>query len=515
MKPLQAGGTPAVPAADRTVGDQASPVVVALVLLAALGATIARLAADSPLSASEALVVNQAKLPLGELGRALRSGGPPPAFHAALHGWMSVFGSGDRAVRLLPALLASAALPLVHLAGRRLLGGRVGLLAAVVMALSPYLAGAGAWVGPAPLVVVFVTTGCLLVPAALERPTVPLLIGVAALTAGLLWTHGSAILLVVAVAVPLVIRGIASPPARRSSLRVLAAMALGCAAFGAWVPTLVHQVRAGTPWGTTLRPATVLVTSLVEFSGGLGALLLVVLLLVPLGAFGRTLDERRIELDLRIRGRSGALFGLLVATLGLVAIADLVSRTTFVAGDAALYFPFLVLLVALGLDRFSGAAARSAVLSVFAAAALVGLVDVWNVGPTQAAEVAHAVDERSADGVVLVCPEALGPAVARALGGRAEVLGWPDLTAPDLVDWADHAGRARRADPSAVAAEVVRRAGARPVFLAMGSETPGTGRACGTLLDALRGLRSGPQLVRAEPRSFREPIDLFVFEPRP
>ena len=53
----------------------------------------------SPLWLDEALSVNIAKLPIGQIPAALRHDGHPPLYYVLLHVWMSVLGSGDVAVR--------------------------------------------------------------------------------------------------------------------------------------------------------------------------------------------------------------------------------------------------------------------------------------------------------------------------------------------------------------------------------------------------------------------------------
>src|ERR687897_1255598 len=93
----------------------------------------------SPLWLDEALSVNIAKLPVGDMFEALRHDGHPPFYYLVLHAWMSVFGEGDGAVRALSGILAVAALPLTWIAGRRIAGPSGARWALAVAALSPYL----------------------------------------------------------------------------------------------------------------------------------------------------------------------------------------------------------------------------------------------------------------------------------------------------------------------------------------------------------------------------------------
>ena len=53
----------------------------------------------------EALSVNIARLPLGDLHDALKHDGAPPLYYVLLHVWTGVFGTGDVAVRSLSGVV--------------------------------------------------------------------------------------------------------------------------------------------------------------------------------------------------------------------------------------------------------------------------------------------------------------------------------------------------------------------------------------------------------------------------
>ena len=99
----------------------------AVVVLVAVG-VVPRFVQRSPLWLDEALSVNIASLPVGDLLEALRHDGHPPLYYLLLHVWMEVFGEGDVAVRALSGVISVATLPLAWVAGRRLAGpsGRAG-----------------------------------------------------------------------------------------------------------------------------------------------------------------------------------------------------------------------------------------------------------------------------------------------------------------------------------------------------------------------------------------------------
>jgi mannosyltransferase len=61
----------------------------------------------------------------------------PPLYYVLLHFWMAL-GDGAATVRALSALLGTLTIPVVYLLGRRLADGKVGLLAALILAVSPF-----------------------------------------------------------------------------------------------------------------------------------------------------------------------------------------------------------------------------------------------------------------------------------------------------------------------------------------------------------------------------------------
>lgn len=62
----------------------------------------------------------------------------PPLYYALLHGWTAILGDGEAMARSLSTFFGVLTLPLMYLIGRRLAGPRVGLLSALLLALSPF-----------------------------------------------------------------------------------------------------------------------------------------------------------------------------------------------------------------------------------------------------------------------------------------------------------------------------------------------------------------------------------------
>lgn len=86
----------------------------------------------------EAFSIWMASHPLPELiDWLVRIDQHPPLYYVLLRGWITLFGEGQAAVRLLSALGSTLALPFFYGAIRRLFDARVGWLAALLLALSP------------------------------------------------------------------------------------------------------------------------------------------------------------------------------------------------------------------------------------------------------------------------------------------------------------------------------------------------------------------------------------------
>ena len=93
---------------------------------------------DKSLWIDEAFSVWIARQPLAEgVSWLARIDQHPPLYYALLHLWLRL-GDGPAAVRLLSALVSALNVPVLYGLGARLAGRKVGLLAAAVLALSPF-----------------------------------------------------------------------------------------------------------------------------------------------------------------------------------------------------------------------------------------------------------------------------------------------------------------------------------------------------------------------------------------
>jgi mannosyltransferase len=87
----------------------------------------------------EAFSVWLARQPLTEMvGWVATVDQHPPLYYALLHAWVRVFGDGEAGVRMLSALCGTLTIPMVYLLGRRVADERVGLVGALILAVSPF-----------------------------------------------------------------------------------------------------------------------------------------------------------------------------------------------------------------------------------------------------------------------------------------------------------------------------------------------------------------------------------------
>ncbi len=449
-------------------------VVAAIAAVVAAGVVL-RFVTSSDLWLDEALTANIARLPLGDLQEALRHDGAPPLYYVLLHGWREVFGDGDMALRALSGLFSVAALPLAFLVGRRVGGRFVGWATLVVLASSPYAIRYATENRPYSLQILLVLLGWLALCRALERPRLARLAAVAVVTGLLLYTLYWSMYLLAIVGVCLVWRAVRGEALvdRQAARSAIVAIVAGGVTFLPWVPTFLYQAaNTGTPWGERILPAAGFSYAAIDFAGGQEhseayALLVPLLVLALLGIFGRALDARRIELDLRTRPGVRLQAAVLVAALLLGLLASYAGGTTFDGRYAAVVFPLFVVVVAFGFTVFSHRRVRFLALVLVAGLGLAGGIRNLVENRTQAAQAAAVIRAEAEPGdVVVYCPDQIGPDVSRLLRHEKglEHITFPDGDDPEFIDWVDYQKRIDRADPDAFADEVLQRAGTGDIW---------------------------------------------------
>jgi 4-amino-4-deoxy-L-arabinose transferase-like glycosyltransferase len=486
--------------------------VVIAVTLALLAGAALRFIAPSALWLDEAQSVVIARSAPRGLFAALRQDGSPPLYYLLLHGWTSVFGTGAAAVRALSGLFSVLALPVAWVLGRRLGGPRVAIALTLLLASSPFAIRYASETRMYSLIVLLVLLGGAAVDWAVRRPGPWPVAAVAVSGAALLLTHYWAAYLLAALGL-VALAGLRWH--RAAACRVLTGLALSGLLFLPWLPTLRWQLaHTGTPWAGAGGLAAI-TAALAGWQGGgrvTGVLLgyafvvlaVLALIAVPAG------DVVRLGAS-----RSPVRWGLLALSLGTLVIAGLVSLLTAsaVAGRyTSVALPPFLALVALGVAGLPGRRTRAAVLALCVLGGL-GLsavrVDVLR---TQAAEVATALRSASPGDTVAFCPDQLGPSVSRLAPRGLDLVGYPDLTPADRVDWTDYAERNAAADPAVVAARLSARAGDHAVYLVTGRgyRVPKDAD-CARLRESLAQLRGEPQQVVARDPTAVESMRLHRF----
>ena len=500
--------------------------LVVLAWVSIVAGVVLRFVAPSPLWLDEALSVNLASLPLGEIVDALRRDGHPPLYYVLLHGWIGIAGDGDVAVRALSGLFSVAALPLAWVAGRRRGGPVLAWLTVTVLALSPFALRYATETRMYAMVSFLVLVGYLLVDDVVRRGRADWarLAGITLVSTALLYLHYWSMWLLGALVALIVVLAWRRPAlvARTLAAKVVAAVVVAGVAFLPWVPVALEQAaHTGTPWADRQRPVAAVAITLNDVAGGrfqdasfVGA---VVFVLVLLAVFGRAVDGRRILLELRTEPQFRAEAAVVVLTFGLGIGVAFVTASAYASRYAAVIFPLLVLLVAGGLTRFAARLVRfGAVVTVLG----LSLLGVWfNIGDqrSQARVAARAIESEAAPGdLVVFCPDQLGPAGARELAGaEVEAVAYPLLGPPERVDWYDYAERNAAQDPAARAGEVAARAGpGRGIFVVWNGTYRTFEGQCEALVETLGTLRPGGRIIVPDGSGeYYEPSTVVYFPP--
>lgn len=436
----------------------------------------ARFVTVSHLWLDESVSVNIASLPLGGITDALRRDGHPPLYYWLLHAWMSVFGDGDIAVRSLSGILSVATLPLIWAIGHRLAGRKAAASALVVAALSPYAVRYGTEARMYALVMFLVAAGYLLYQRVLERPRLREAVLLGLVTGALLWTHYWALYLLVATGLALVVRWWRAPSGRRVVATVMAGLVVGAVVFLPWVPVLLDQAEhTGTPWGAPPKPTSIASLTLQDLGGGnfaeaqLYGITMVILLLIAALAHSTSEGGSTVELAGRLHPRLRDEVTVGVATLMVGAAAGYATGGAYASRYASVVVPLILAAVGVGLSLLPRGPIRWGLVAAVVGFSLIGLTTVVRTDRTQAQELADTIAAQAGtDDMVVVCPDQLGPSLARALrGAEADLPLVPYPLAGDarFVDWRDYEARNAVADPEAFAKEVLERAGGGTIWL--------------------------------------------------
>jgi hypothetical protein len=379
-------------------------------------------------------------------------------------------------VRSLSGVLSVLTLPFAWRLADRVGGPRVARWGLVLVALSPFAVRYGTEARMYSLVMLLSVLLALALDNLLQRPTWSRTVQVALVAGALLWTHYWALYLLAAIGLLLLVRWWRDPVERRSSARAVLGLVGGGVLFVPWLPVFLDQLaHTGTPWAIPSRPTQVGQATLADLGGGgfAEALLLGTLLAVfAVAAFAnadrgdrtaRTESAPVRPLDLRV------VAGVAGGTMVLGATVAWVVGSAYASRYGSVVAIFVLVVAAAGIVALRPRWLQQALVAAALVLALAALGHNVRDQRTRADDVAAAILRKAgAHDLVVVCPDQLGPSLTRVLdqhGSDLDVVRYPDLGDPHVVDWRDYEERSDAADPQRFVDRVLRRAGANPVWV--------------------------------------------------
>ncbi|WP_250291234.1 glycosyltransferase family 39 protein [Frankia sp. CiP1_Cm_nod1] len=475
--------------------DRTAVLFRAALLVIVVAAVAARFSARQALWLDEAQSVAIARLPLTGPGLTLfdglRQDGSPPLYYLLLHGWAELFGTGAFAVRALSALVNLAAAGPLYLLARRVVGARAAWVAVVLYLTSPFALYFATETRMYSLVVLLTAAGGLALESTLRRRSAGPAVALAVCSGLLALTHYWCFYLLCTVVGWLLLVTARPRPGwgRRAPLTALGGIAGGAVVFAPWLGGFQYQLaHTGTPWG---EPATfaAIAHAYGQWAGGPTTggrtLLFLITGLAAAGIAGRAIDGRYVMVDLRGLEPGRTLFFLATVTLVVaVAVGKVVGNAWADRYTATAFVPFL-LVIGLGATVLVDSRLFRGVVLACALLGLVGGYTDISRARTQAEQAAGVLERLGRPGdVLLVCPDQLGPGLARTVPPWMRVYVVPTYAPPDRVNWTDYEDRNTTANGVAVADRALAEAGpGNTVFLA-GS---GAYRTYETLCTQVRG----------------------------
>ena len=490
-----------------------------------------RFATTSLLWLDEALSVNIAKLPVGDIPGALKRDGAPPLYYVMLHYWIRVFGNSDVAVRMLSGACSVFALVGLFFLVRRIWGRETAFIATGILAASAFASYYATEARMYALVMLLVVVLGWALMALVDRPTVlrALLLGVVA--AALLYTHYWSIFLFGAVGSWLILMVIRGGSARRAGLFGLAGLAAAAVAFVPWLPIFSFQsAHTGTPWAKT-PDLQIILTGILHFYDNQGALPtaagpslslleLYTVALVVLAVFGVAKGRRRIIVDLAGWPKGRFLAWVVFGTLVLGIVGAHLSKSTFVPRYASVIFVPLVILMAVGTQAIGARWLRLGVIAILAVTLLIQGLEWRTTQRSQAGQVVSVLSEQAKPGdFVLFCPDQLGPAVLRELPASTGLrpLAYPRLDDPHFINWVDYLDAIKSMTPQRFVKEISHRVHGHSVWLVWSTGYGPFQSTCSFVASTFLTSPGwgGHQWVNAHPYEYFQSMNLTQFNPPP
>ncbi len=356
---LRPGSDAAIPPASRSRWWRGEAVPLLLVLLLTVAGGVLRRyhLGQQGLWFDEADLVIRAREPFGNLLRNFaRPGENGPLYTAAFAVWLKIAGVSEAAVRLPSALAGTLAIPALYGLGREVRGWRVGVVAAALLALSPYAHWYAQDAKMYSLAVLLAICATWLLLVALRRGGGAWWAYVATMAAGLL-IHAT-LGFVLAAHLVLVAwcwrRGEGVRPQGRQARWLVAVLGAVCVPLIVW--GVAFAIGDVPTWHVRVNPLEIVRVVLIEFGATHRAdaptQAIAVALMGALAVFGAVSASRTAPAAHRSVTRERGIATTLCMTLVPVGLFVLLSLRQAIFADRYLIvaLPGYLLLVAFGLD---------------------------------------------------------------------------------------------------------------------------------------------------------------------
>jgi hypothetical protein len=488
-----------------------------------------RFATTSLLWLDEALSVNIAKLPVGEIPGALKRDGAPPLYYVLLHFWIRLFGDSDAAVRSLSGICSLLALVGLFFLVRRIWGAETAFIATGILAASAFASYYATESRMYALVMLLVVLLGWAIALLVERPSFLRALGLALMGAALLYTHYWSFFLLGALGAWFALMAIRGGGVRRAGALGLGGLAVAGLTFVPWLSIFSFQsAHTGTPWAKT-PDLQIALTGILHFYDNQGALPtaagpslslleLYTVALVVLAVFGVAKGRRRIMVDLAGRSKGRFLAWIVFGTLVLGIVGAHVSKSTFVPRYASVIFVPLVIMMAVGTQAIGARWIRLAVISVLAVTLLTQGLEWRTTQRSQAGQVVRVLEAQAKPGdFVLFCPDQLGPSVLRELPASTGLrpLAYPRIDDPRFINWVDYLDAIKSMTPSRFVNEIAHRVKGHSVWLVWSTGYGPYQSTCSFVASTFlnRPGWGGHQWVNAHPYVYFQSMNLTQFNP--
>jgi mannosyltransferase len=317
----------------------------------------------------EATSANHARLGLSGLWTVLSSSDPNMGlYYVLLHFWVRVFGYSEAAVRSMTVVLAGWSVPVMVLLGKRLFGRATGLLAGLLLAISPFFVQYEQTARSYALVVLLVLLSSYFFVAELEKPA-------RATRAAYVLSSSLAVYAHYFAAYVLLVQLLTLLAVKRRGALTRGWLTAGAAVAVLCTPEVVFSLRAGSGNVSWLQAPSLSTLAHLPSELAGGVVLAVVLIVLVCYGFTRAAADRE-------EWQAGFLAAWLVIPVILDFAVSKVIQPLFQDYYLIVVLPPLLLLAAVGVAKLPQRAAQAIAIGLLVVLSAVGIRD-WYTAPGQ------------------------------------------------------------------------------------------------------------------------------------